>query len=173
MKPYFEYEGKTYEFEANFMLHKEFNKEQQKLLKESSVDFKELIDEDFINQLKLESQKLKKENPNASKEELEAKAYQIIMNDPRLYKTLMTIEKDENATNELYEKYCRIMFEKKYPNEKEVFDEFLNVLCEDKGIIYVYAFLESVCKKVFMNVGKEVPQQKTSFAWEETTKVVN
>lgn len=173
MKPYFEYEGKTYEFEANFKIHKEFSKEQQKIMKENSIDFKELMDDELINQLKVESQKLKQQNSKVSKEELEQKAQEIILNDPRLYRALASINRDDEATKELYEKYCRIMFENKYPNEKEVFENFINAMCCDKGINYLYAFFESVCRKVFMNVGNDVPQQKHSFSWETTNEVVN
>lgn len=173
MKPYFEYKGKTYEFEANFTIHKQFSKEQQKIIKENSIDFKELVDDTMLNQLMEERKKLVQENRNASQEELEKKAQEILFSSPKLVQALATMEKDDEATRELYEKYCRIMFEKKYPNELEIYDEFINELCCDKGINYVYSFFESVCRKVFMNVGKEVPQQKTSFSWEENKEVIN
>lgn len=167
MKPYFEYKGKTYEFEANFTIQKQFDKDRQKILKAQSVDFKEIIDEEMLNKLIAERNKLQSEHKNLSKEELELKAQEIIYSSPKLIGVLATMENDENSNRELYERYCRTMFERKYPNEVNVFDEFIDELCCDKGINYVYNFFESVCKKVFTMVGKEDPQQKPSFEWEK------
>lgn len=170
MKPYIEYKGKTYEFEANFKLQKEFRKEYQKAIKEKSSS---LIDEDVINELcelKDEAEKLK-ETINSQKineEEQNKLLVKIISKYPSAKKL---IEQDnEDELEEINEKYVRLMFEHKYPQEVKIFDEIIEQITEDNGINYVIQLFSSIIKTVFMSVVEETPHQKHSFIWETNKK---
>ena len=166
MKPYIEYKGKTYEFEANFNLQKQFRKEYQKAIKEKSSSF---IDEEVINELcelKDEAEKLK-ETINSQKineEEQNKLLVKIISKYPSAKKL---IEQDnEDELEEINEKYVRLMFEHKYPQEVKIFDEIIEQITEDNGINYVIQLFSSIVKTVFMSVVEEAPHQKHSFIWE-------
>ena len=178
MKPYIEYKGKTYEFEANFELQKNFKKEYRKLLSNKKSNLMSAFENDEYNMNEIavvqkEMEELKKEldSKHLPKEEteklIEQKTFEILSKYPKVLK-LLTNDNDSNLENseELNEKYCRLMFERKYQNEKEIFDEMINEICIDKGIEYVEQLFSSIIETVFTSVVREAPLQKHSFAWE-------
>lgn len=182
MKPYFEYEGQIYEFEANFSLQKKFRKEFQNILSEKRKDIIgnfENDDFDFkqINLVEKELKSLKEEilKSNLNEEEKQKlekqKTMEILSKYPQFLKTLNNSQDLVSYENDdLNEKYCYLMIEKKYPNDISKYNKFIDELCSDKGIEYVYQFFSAVINAVFTSVVQEAPHQKPSFKWESNNK---
>ena len=175
MKPYIEYEGKTYEFEANFYLQKEFKKEyRQQLMSKKDDVYSNVanneVDMKEIATMQKEIEDFRKEIENKDEEtqnkELQTKMFELMSKYPSVFKLLNSQNDSESEMEELNEKYCRIMFETKYPNEIEVFDNFVEQVCEEQGIDYVQALFKAIIEKVFIGVVRVAPPQKHSFAWE-------
>lgn len=168
MKPYIEYDGKKYEFEAGFKIQKEFKKE----YKEKMTGFrKNLIENTDIAQIikaKDEMEKLKSmaEKKKMTDKEIETETNKFMTKHPELLGAL-SLEMSNNDNDDINEKYCKIMFETKYPEEKGVFDKFCDEVCNDHGIIYLYQMFSSIITAVFTSVVQEQPLQNVSFGWEK------
>lgn len=138
-KPYIEYKGKKYEFEANFSLKKQFDKDNKemamKIVKKGDIKNKQ---KDIA-----ELEKFVKENPNITIDDL-SKDSEMLDKLEKLY----DLTNDFN-NSEFYEKYCFEMLENKYNINKETFEDMLNCFADDYGIEYVYVLLQKVCEKVF------------------------
>lgn len=181
MKPFIEYKGKTYEFEANFSLQKAYKKEYDKLMNSRKNNLTDKLVDYDINDL-TEAQKeltdlknkydIKIKNNGNSEElnkELEKESIAILSKHPQALKLInSTSDNVGDEINELNEKYCRLMFEYKYPqeNKEHIFDNFIDDVCKDKGIDYVIQLFSAIIKAVFTSVVEGTPQQKHSFAWE-------
>lgn len=166
MKPYIEYKGKTYEFESNFTLQKQFRKEYKNLSKKNKNNLISDFDLSELNKLQKELKLCKEEAKDLGNDEQEEKLLELLSKYPSATKILEN-DTEEDDFEELSEKYVRQMFEQKYPNEKEVFDEIVDEITKDKGIEYVISLFVSIVKTVFMNVVEAAPRQKTSFDWEQ------
>lgn len=168
MKPYFEYNGKRYEFEAGFRLQKEFKTEYNKKLNSTRSDLINDSDLEEISKVKEELDKLKleAETKNLTEEEINNKTSKIMFKYPNVMKVLSK-QSENNDNDEINEKYCRLMFETKYPNEKEVFDEFCDSVCYDQGINYLYSLFSSVINEVFTSVVQEQPLQNVLYDWQK------
>lgn len=165
MKPYIEYEGKTYEFTANFKLQKEYRNEILRLQRSSSKKAINNNDLESINDFQKEVELLKADSEKAhlTEEETNSELLKIIAKYPNVLDLIESSTNEEIET--LNEKYCRLSFELANPNNKDVFDKYIELLNEEKGVNYVIEFFNAVVKAVFTNV-VEAPHQKPSFAWE-------
>lgn len=181
MKPFIEYKGKTYEFEANFSLQKAFKKEYDKLMnsrknnitdKLTEYDFNDLTEaQKELTELKNKYEFKIKNNENSEElnKELEKESIEILSKHQQALKFInSTTDSVGDEINDLNEKYCRLIFANKYPeeNEEHIFDSFIDDVCKDKGIDYVIQLFSAIIKAVFMSVVEVTPQQKYSFAWE-------
>ena len=179
MKPYITYNDKRYEFEAGFILQKEYKKEYTEKLLSRKKSSREALLSNNTEEISLvlkELEGLRKEatSKKLTDKEIESRQQEILLSHPEVLKMLSEQELS-NSDDEINEKYCRLMFEKKYPDEKDVFDKFCDEVClsdSEKGISYLCQLFSSIIKMVFTNVVQEQPQQNVLFDWEkkETTK---
>lgn len=136
--PYVEYKGKKYEFEANFPLKREFERERQaeirKSLLKSGVSEKDYND---FNEIKTFIEENKEEGYDA----LSEKQKETLS---RMFELT-----DKISLTSLYDQYCFKMLNKKYAMTKNEFDSLLEGLSEEYGISFVDTFVEKVCEKVF------------------------
>ena len=153
--PYVEYKGKKYEFEADFLMKREFDRERQSEIKKCLIksgatekdyeNFKEI--QDFVSEHKEEGLELL----NEEQKQILVKMFDLL---------------DTLSLFELYEKYCFKMLEKKYNFTKQQFSEMLEGLAEDYGISFVDTFIQKVCEKVFTQVVEKEQIKKPLPAWD-------
>lgn len=152
-KPYIEYKGKKYEFEASFLLKRDFERTRQaeirKALLKSGVNEKDYAKfneiKDFIEQ-----------NKEKGLEALSSEQKQILI-------TMFDLI-DAISLNELYDEYCFKMLNKTYGLSRNQFDELLEGLAEEYGISFVDSLVQKVCEKVFTQP-VENKEEKTLPNW--------
>lgn len=152
--PYVEHKGKKYEFVADFLLKREFDRERQnevrKCLIKSGATEKDYAKFNEIQKFIEENQEKGLDSLNNEQKELLVRMFDLL-------ETLNLIE--------LYEKYCFKMLEQKYNFTKQQFSEMLEGLAEDYGISFVDTFVQKVCEKVFTQA-VEKEEKKTLPNWD-------
>lgn len=142
MKPYIEYKGKTYEFEADFLLDKEFKrtiqKEQEKAMSRALAKKVEEsgLSEEEIKQLENDTRFVKEyisKNPkidNAS--DLPIEVLEKLGNMSFLF--------DELDLIPIYQEFCYKMLKNKYditrPMWKDMLEQYYEEYCEDYNELY-------------------------------------
>lgn len=147
-KPYIEYQGNKYEFEASFGLKREY--ENAIKAKYSQLYANDKFDEKELNEMK----KFVEENKELKNEDLkENKEIKVKLS---IYFNYIA---QINPFDVQYE-YCFKMLNKKYGIDKEYFDEMLNSYAEDFGMDFIDELIGKVCEKVFTQVGVKNTQAK-------------
>lgn len=152
-KPYIEHNGTIYEFEANFTLRREFERDKQseirKALLKTGVNetqykkFKEL--EEFITK----NQEKGLDALNEQQKEELSNMFELV---------------DSLNFTDLYDTYCFKMLNRKYNISRLEFEEMLEEFAKNYGIEYVDILVQKVCDKVFtQTVEKE--EKKTLPSW--------
>lgn len=152
MKPYLEYNGITYEFEANFQMRKLYEKEVRNNLKRlinngqlSANDIKEIEE---LQKMNLDSSKIEELD-----EETKGKLVRIssILN--------------EIDNNEINEKYCYLMLNQKYGIERKDWDQMLEQYYDDycDSFDEVYEMLSKVIELVFTRKASTPKKKKLSW----------
>lgn len=171
MKPYIEFNGNKYEFEATFRLQKEYRKEIKDLESKNNADLISALGPDGIRKVQEAQDKLSKAKTEKEKEEIE-KEYNALntMDSKTLVLAYDKINSQEDKLNEINEHYCYLMLNNKYPEigQKE-FEEIENTIANDQGYDYVLNLFSSICNKVFHSVDKGTPQK--TFSWEENKQI--
>lgn len=156
MKPYIEYNEIKYEFEANFTLKREFDLEIQKR-------YNEMAKSGEVTQEELSNLKIVRDfilsNPNITEEELEKNQEmkeRIIKYVPILDKLIL---------NDIYEKYCYLMLEKKYGINKETWNKMLEQYFEDycESTTELNELFSKVVEKVFTQMPSK--KKKSKMDW--------
>lgn len=148
MKPYIEYKGQKYEFEGNFNLRREFDKEIQQRYKDMYKNGD--ITEQDLKEIQI-IEKYIKENPNIDEETLS--------NDEEMSKRIMKYAPmmDSLILTDIYEKYCFKMLESKYSINKEQWNEMLEQYFEDycETTEEIDILFNKVIEKVFIQKGEK------------------
>lgn len=152
--PYIEYKEKRYEFEADFLLKREFDRERQNETKKALIksgvsekdyeEFKKL--QDFVN-----------ENKEKGINCLSDSQKEVLL---RMFDLMDLIN-----LNKVYEKYCYKMLNKKYKLSENEFYSLLEGLANDYGIEFVDELIQKVCEKVFTQL-VENTQKKPLPTWD-------
>lgn len=156
MKPFIEYNNNVYEFEANFKLKKEFEKEIQ-------ARYKSLLKEKVINQDDIkgiqEIQDYVKNNPNLNEETLK--------NNPEMLEKISKYQPllDSLILTDIYEKYCFKMLEIKYGIDEETWlkmnEQFYDDYCEsidELEQLYIKVIEKVFTQQVEMKTKKALPE---------------
>lgn len=152
-KPYLEYQGIKYEFEANFRLKRDYDKEvkseyQNAILK----NFKSKEELELLKEL----QEFAEQNKTLNPEELDEEKISKLLQAEKLINSI--------SLTTIYEKYCYKMLENKYKISINEFNAMLEAFADDYGIEYVDILLQKVCEKVFTPV-VEKKEKKTLPSW--------
>lgn len=139
--PYIEYKGQKYEFEANFLMKREFDRERQNEVRKSLI--KSGVTEKDYEKF-TEIQKFVEENQEKGLEALSDSQKEILV---EMFDLLDTL-----SLTSLYEKYCFKMLEKKYDLTRKEFEAMLEGLAEEYGYSFVDTLVQKVCEKVFTQV---------------------
>ena len=153
--PYIEYKGKKYEFEANFKLKREFERERQNQLRKVVIS-KGISEKDYneFNEIKL----FIEENKEKGIEALNEKQKESLA---KMFELLDTI-----SLNELYEEYCFKMLNQKYGISKTEFEDLLEGLANEyESITFVDTFIQKVCEIVFTQVVENKQTKKALPDW--------
>ena len=150
-KPYIEYNGQKYEFEANFTLKRNYDKDFKNTLKDLFLS-NEISQNDYSKIQKYQKKVLEKEIN--SFEDLTDEMKKELAD-------MLNITEKLSLTN-LYEKYCFEMLKQKYDIDYETFQKMLEDFAEEYGYDYVDILLQKVCEKVFTRV---VEKKKTLPSW--------
>ena len=152
-KPYIEYNGDKYEFEASFTLKRKFDKEIKEEYTKSFI--KNNINKEQIEEIE-KLQKLFENNSELKAEDLdeETKLKLLSLSD--------LIEKLDYSS--VYEKYCYLMLKEKYDISKEEFELMLEQFANEYGFEFIDTLTQKVCEKVFTRVG-EKKTKKTLPSW--------
>ena len=154
-KPYLEHKGKRYEFEANFRLKREYEKETQQRYRDSiSKNIKSQNDIQRLQRL----QQIYEENTELNPENISDELLEELESLLPLVDTISLID--------IYEKYCFKMLNNKYGISKLEFEELLEGFADEYGYEYVDIMLQKVCEKVFIKV-VEKKEKKTLPSWME------
>lgn len=146
--PYIEYKGQKYEFEADFVMKRDFDRERQNEVKKCLVR-SGVTEKDYENFKEIQEFAL--ENKEAGIEKLTEEQKSILVRMFDLLDTLSLIP--------LYEKYCHKMLERKYGMSKSQFQSILEGLAEDYGISFVDEVVQKVCEKVFTQMVEKVEKK--------------
>lgn len=153
-KPYIEHNEKIYEFEANFTLKREFEREKQS-------ETRKLVLATGLNEEQYqeyqEIQKFIEEHKEEGLQKLSNKQKQTLSSMFELIDNL-------NFTD-LYDKYCFKMLNKKYNITREEFEEILEGLSEDYGMEFVDVFVQKVCDTVFTQPVEKKQNKKPLPTW--------
>ena len=137
-KPYVEYKGKKYEFEADFPLKRQFDRERQSEIRKSLL--KSGVTEKSYNEF------------NEIKtfiEQNQEKGYDALSEKQKETLAKMFDLTDKISLVSLYDEYCFKMLNKKYGMSRDEFNSVLEGLANKYGIAFVDTFVEKVCEKVF------------------------
>lgn len=140
-KPYVEYKGKKYEFEADFPLKRQFDRERQSEIRKSLL--KSGVTEKAYNEF------------NEIKtfiEQNQEKGYDALSEKQKETLAKMFDLTDKVSLVSLYDEYCFKMLNKKYGMNRDEFNSLLEGLANKYGISFVDTFVEKVCEKVFTQV---------------------
>lgn len=147
MIPYIDYNGTRYEFKADFLLKRAYNKDLKKVVSNNKMKF------DSNEILKL--QKFSEENPKITKEVLEA--------NPEMYELLIKYSQEVNDNAELIElqeRYCYEMLKKTYNIDKETWLKMQEQFANDYGIENLELLFVKVIEKVFtQEVENNIPKK--------------
>lgn len=153
--PYVEYKGKKYEFVADFLMKREFDREKQnevrKCLIKSGITEKDYEKFNKIQDFIEENQEKGLEKLNEEQKELLLQMFDLL---------------EYVSLTELYEKYCFKMLEKKYNLTRNDFNNILEGLAEDYGISFVDTFIQKVCEKVFTQAVEKEQNKKPLPNWD-------
>lgn len=138
-KPYIEYNDKRYEFQANWKLRKEFNKEVQ----QAQLEVAKGLSREEIEALE-EAQRYTLEHPNLTEKDMA----ELPKETQEKYLKLANILTKADLSS-IYEKYCFKMLNTTYGITQEDFEEMLENFSEEYGIAQVEILLQKVCEKVF------------------------
>lgn len=156
MKPYIEHDGKTYEFEANFTLKREYDREYQSLVRNAIVE--QGISEKQYNEYKEIANFIEQNKDENSFDRLTNKQKETLSQMFSLIENLTFVS--------LYEKYCYKMLNAKYNITQKEYETMLEGLAEEYGISFVDTFVQKVCEKVFtQTVEKKQQEKKTLPQW--------
>lgn len=154
MKPYIEHNGVVYEFEANFTLKREYDREYQNCLRNSILE--EGLTAEQYNEFKEISDYVEKNKEEGfdklSKEQKEKLANMINIVDKFSYL-------------DLYDKYCYKMLNDKYKMTRQQYELMLEGLAEEYGISFVDKFIQKVCDKVFTQQVEKKQNKKPLPEW--------
>lgn len=139
--PNIEYQGKIYEFKANFELKLNFNKEVKLLTQKKSLEIKNNFSNDELKAF----EKLEKLVVSGKITE------EVLEKDEELQKEISRFSDLLNAldTSDIAYKYCYLMLKNRYGISEETFEDMLNDFANDYGIDNVSLMLSKVIEKVF------------------------
>lgn len=153
-KPYIEHNGTIYEFEADFMLRREFERDKQSEVRKAILnsgmsedqykDFKEI--QDFI-------------------EKNQEKGLSSLSNDQKEKLSNMFDIIDNLNFVDLYDTYCFKMLKNKYNITRFEFNQILEGFAEEFGMEYVDILVQKVCDKVFTQQVEKKQEKKTLPTW--------
>lgn len=156
MNPYLEYDGQTYEFEANFTMRKAYEKEVQKNLRE-------LIKKEGLTQNDIEEvQSLSNiDLANVDIKNLDDETKEKLLKANRI---LGDINNDD-----INDKYCFLMLNKKYGIDREewndILEQYYNDYCDN--VAEVNEMLQKVIELVFTRKASTPKKPKPSWVVEE------
>lgn len=152
-KPYLEYQGTKYEFEANFRLKREYDKEiKAEYTKAITSNFKTKEELEVLKEL----QEFVENNKEITPEQLDEEMIEKLTKAEKLINSI--------SLTSIYENYCFKMLNNKYNISKLEFEEMLEGFADEYGIEYVDILLQKVCEKVFTQV-VEKKEKKALPSW--------
>ncbi len=138
-KPYIEYEGKKYEFQASWSLRREYNRTTQEVLLKS----KQNLNEDDTKNIE-EIMKYVEKNPELSQKDILDMPNEIKEKMADTYEKLVSLD-----LTSVYEEFCFRMLKETYGIDKQTFEKMLVQFSDDYGMQYVDVLLQKACEQVF------------------------
>lgn len=153
-KPYIEYKGKKYEFEASFTLKREFDRQRQSDIRKALIK-SGVTEKDY--------EKFKKIQDFI--EENKEKGLDALTNEQKDLLASMFDLLNDISLNELYDEYCYKMLNRTYGMQRSEFNSLLEGLANEYGIGFVDTLVQKVCEKVFTPMVESV-QEKPLPNWD-------
>lgn len=155
MKPYIEYNNKKYEFEANFTMKKEYEKEIQNRYNEMYKNGK--ITKDNLTDIEELNNFFKKYGNDITED--------VIKNNPEIREKLFRNKEliDNIYISDINEKFCFRMLKEKYGINEETWESMNEEYYEEycNNISELEMLYSMICDKVFtQSEKKETPKKK-------------